>query len=525
VALAMTPGRALQRALALFPDKVSIHCGEDHYTYHGLGLRVTRLTHALRALGVRPGDRVAFLSPNCHRLLEAYFAVPMMGAILLPLNIRLSTDELAFILNDAGASVLFVHPELAELGGRVASQLTTIRHVLPYVAEDGESYESLLAAVSDEPCPYPPVRETDVAELFYTSGTTGHPKGVMLSHRNLYALALQIAAQLPIGEEDVFLHSLPMYHANGWGAPHTVTLMGGSHVIVPYPKPDLVARAVDRYGVTLAYMVPTMVIQLLNYGELARYTMRSFRRLVVGGAAPAPALARTLEQEWGCQLIGAYGLTEHSPVATFALVPSYKESQLTAEERYRLMCLTGQPMVGVQVRLVDDQGMDVYPDGKTPGEILLRSDTVMVGYWNRPDATAETIVDGWLHTGDIATVTPDGFLDIVDRKKDIIVSGGENISSIEIENVLYDHPALLECAVIAVPDNYWGERPAAFVVPKAGHTLTEDALRTWCENRLTGFKIPREFHIESELPKTGTGKIQKNILRRSFWAGYVKQVH
>jgi fatty-acyl-CoA synthase len=182
-------------------------------------------------------------------------------------------------------------------------------------------------------------------------------------------------------------------------------------------------------------------------------------------------------------------------------------------------------MVGVQVRLVDEQGMDVYPDGKTPGEILLRSDTVMVGYWNRPDATAETIVDGWLHTGDIATVTPDGFLDIVDRKKDIIVSGGENISSIEIENVLYDHPALLECAVIAVPDNYWGERPAAFVVPKAGHTLTEDALRTWCENRLTGFKIPREFHIESELPKTGTGKIQKNVLRRSFWAGYVKQVH
>ena len=523
--MAMTPARALQRALALFPDKEAIHCGNDHYTYRRLGERVNRLSHALSALGVRPKDCVAFLSPNCHRLLEAYFAVPMMGSILLPLNIRLSATELAFILNDAGASVLFVHPELADLGRDVAAQVTTMRHVLPVMGGDGESYEDLLVAASNDLYPYPPIHEAAVAELFYTSGTTGHPKGVMLSHRNLYALALQIAAQLPDGESDVFLHALPMYHANGWGAPHTITLMGGTHVIVPYPKPDLVARAVSEHGVTLAYMVPTMVIQLLNYPHLAQHDMRSFRRLVVGGAAPAPALARTLEQLWGCRLIGAYGLTEHSPVATFAQVPSFKRSELSDEECYRLMCMAGQPMAGVQVRVVDAEGKDVLTDGKTPGEILLRSDTVMLGYWNQPDVTAEIIVDGWLHTGDVATMSTDGFLDIVDRKKDIIVSGGENISSIEIENVLYDHPALLECAVIAVPDDYWGERPLAFVVPKAGQTLTDIDLRLWCEKRLTRFKIPRAFHIESELPKTGTGKIQKNILRTSFWAGYMKSVH
>jgi fatty-acyl-CoA synthase len=520
----MTPGRALQRALSLFPDKESVHCGDEHFTYEALGQRVSRLSHALTRRGVRPGDRVAFLSPNCHRLLEAYFAVPMMDAVLLPLNIRLNADELAFILDDSAAAVLFVHPDLVALAAAVAAKTTGPLQVLPYLSERGDSYESLLASAPTEPYLFPQVEESDLAELFYTSGTTGYPKGVMLSHRNLYALALQIAAQLPVGEEDVFLHSLPMYHANGWGAPHTVTLMGGTHVVVAYPRPELVAPAVDRYGVTLAYMVPTMVIQLLNYPELARYNMRSFRRLVVGGSAPAPALARTLEQEWGCDLIGAYGLTEHSPVATFAQVPSYRRSQLSPEERNRLVCLTGQPMAGVEVRVVDDDGRDVPRDGRTPGEILLRSDTVMLGYWNRPDATAEVIVDGWLHSGDIATITADGFLDIVDRKKDIIVSGGENISSIDVENVLYDHPALLECAVISVPDEYWGERPAAYVVPKAGQTLTDADLHAWCESRLARFKIPREFHIEAELPKTGTGKIQKNVLRQSAWAGYTKQV-
>ncbi len=524
--LVMTPRRILERACKLFPRKEAIHCGHSHHTYAEFGDRVNRLSHALSLLGVRQGDRFAFLSPNCHRLLEAYFAAPMLGAILVPLNIRLSASELAFILDDAGVGVLFVHPDLEALASQVAVLSTTPRHIVPLWSEDRAvtTYDSLIDGVTAGPYPSPPIRESDVVEIFYTSGTTGRPKGVMLSHRNVYALALQVAAQLPVTESDVFLHSLPMYHANGWGGPHTATFMGASHVIVPYPRAELVAQAARTHGVTLAYMVPTMVIQLLNHRDVGREDLTSLTRLVVGGSAPSPALARTLAEDWGCRLIGAYGLTEHSPVATFAQPPSFR-TDMSPDEMYRLMCTAGQPMAGVEVRVVNETGKDVPADGHASGEVWLRSDTVMVGYWNRPDATISAIQDGWLRTGDIGTITPDGFLDIVDRMKDVIVSGGENISSIEIENALYEHPAVLECAIIAIPDDYWGERPLAFVVPKEGDALDDAVLRQWCEARLSRFKIPASFRTVTELPKTGTGKIQKNVLRREFWGNSAKQVH
>lgn len=525
----MTPVLGIQRSADLYPDKTAVHCGADHLTYAALLRRIGRLGWALRnRLGFHQGDRVAFLSPNCHRLLEAYFAVPWIQGVLLPLNVRLSREEMAFILSDAGTHVLFVHSEFKALAWYLKANVPSLNTIIwldaiPETSTD-RSYEDLLVLESSSPPLLPWIGdEEDVAELFYTSGTTGQPKGVMLTHRNLYCLALQIAAQLSLTDEDVFLHSLPMYHANGWGAPHTVTLVGGTHVIIPYPRPDAVADAVRRYRVTLAYMVPTMAIQLIASAP-PETGMKSLTRLVIGGSAPAPSLAKEVWDAWGCTLIGAYGLTEHSPVASFAQIPSHWS--LSEGDRYQWATKAGAPMVGVQARVVDDDGQDQARDGVSQGELWLRSDTVMKGYWGRPGETADVLTpDGWLRTGDVAVITPEGFIDIVDRRKDVIVSGGENISSIEVEAILYDHPAVLECAVVAVPDARWGERPHAFVVLKKGATANAGELREWCRAHLAHFKAPDVVDVIPELPKTGTGKIQKAAFRAPFWHGYQKRVN
>lgn len=512
----MTPLLALHRARQLYADKTAVACGEHVATYREFGSRVDRLAWALdQQLAVQAGDRVAVLSPNCHRLLEAYFAVPVIGGVLLPLNVRLRVDELAFILVDAGVEVLLVHPDFAELTRDLVGQAPNLSHIVwldtrPVRVGD-LAYEDLLRRPSE----LSPLRfagsEDDVAEIFYTSGTTGRPKGVMLTHRNLYSLAVQTITALALGDEEVFLHSLPLYHANGWGAPHALTFVGGTHVVVPYPRPALVAEAVAEWRVTLAYMVPTMLIQLLAAG-VPRHALRSLSRIVVGGAAPAPALGRQVADAWGSRVIGAYGLTEHSPVATFAEVPHHW--RLTPEQRHRVEVAAGVPMIGVETRLVAEDGHDVPQDGRSIGELWLRSDTVMKGYWRRPEETAEVLTaDGWLRTGDLATISPQGLVTIVDRAKDIVISGGENISSVEIEAVLADHPAVLECAVVAAPDAVWGERPHAFVVLRPRAVCTPETLQGWCRDRLAHFKAPDVVHVVADLPKTGTGKIQKAALR------------
>ncbi|MBX5464900.1 MAG: fatty acid--CoA ligase [Clostridia bacterium] len=519
-----TPLRALDRAVSLFPGKRAVWCEGRTWTYADFFGRVQQLSRALAALGVGPGDRVAYLSYNCHRLLEGYFAVPQMGAILLPLNIRLLAQDFRVILRHSGARLLFVHPDFLETVEAIRPDLPELEHVLllepdPRGRAEGPTYDQLLEAQPRDPYPRPEVDEDDVAELFYTSGTTGQPKGVMLTHRNLYALALQMVGALQFDEPDVHLHSLPMYHANGWGAPQTVTLVGGTHVMLPRFQAAQAVERIEALGVTTAYMVPTMVIELLNLPGLESRDLRSMRRLVVGGAAPSPTMAREVTERLGWPFVAAYGLTESSPVATFAFLRSWQRGE-EPEQRYRRMASTGQPMPGVEARVVDLAGRDVPLDGRTPGELLLRGDTVMKGYWNNPEATAEAIRDGWLHTGDVATMDADRFIQIVDRKKDIIISGGENISSIEVEDTLYAHPAVMECAVIAVPDAKWGERPLALVVPKPGAAADRAALaeelRLWCRDRLAHFKAPDRVEIVDSLPKTGTGKIQKNVLREMY---------
>ncbi len=453
----MLPTQFLERALKLYPRKWGVVCEDKRFTYQQYGERVNRLSNALLNMGVKQGDRVAFLSPNCHRLLEAYYGVIQIGAILLPLNIRLLPADFAYILADAGASVLFVDRDLLHLIEPVREELKSVQQFVlmsdeaPPVDWPGASYEELMASASAEKPPQPEMDENDVCELFYTSGTTGKPKGVMLTHRNIYFNAINFIIGLGLTDRDVQLHTIPLFHANGWGTPQALTGVGGTHVMIKKFEPEKVFQLIAEEGVTLAAMVPTMVNMLLNSPYLDRYDLSSLSRLVVGGAASPPAFVRAVEEKLGCTYIASYGLTETSPVLTFATLKDHLKS-LPQEEQQVLKAKAGLPLVAIDLRVVDENGHDVKPNGQEIGEVVVRSNVVMAGYWGDPKASAECVDDdGWFHTGDMATVDEEGYILIADRKKDIIISGGENIASLEIERVLYSHPAVLEAVVIAVP--------------------------------------------------------------------------
>ncbi len=522
----LSPMQFLDRATRLYGEKVGVVDGQARFTYRTFTERVNRLSHALSHLGVRRGVRVAFLSRNTHELLEAYFGVVQIGAILLPLNIRLTADDLTFILNDAGASILVVDDDLEELAERIVPAVPTLAHVLLLGDTPGKwvSYEAVIgeqpSARPEEPVP----DEQDVAALFYTSGTTGRPKGVMLTHRNLWMNAISVIIGLQLQDTDVQLHTIPLFHVNGWGAPHAVTAVGGRHVILRQFDPERVARLIQEERVTLFFAVPTMITALMNFPGLDRYDLSSLRRVLVGGAPAAPSMVREATRRLGCLVTAAYGLSETSPFLTIA---SLKSTMLDTEpeERWRRLAMTGMEVVGVHLRVVNERGEDVRPDGREMGEIVVRGNCVMAGYWRRPEETAQVLREGWLWTGDMATIDAEGFIQIKDRRKDIIISGGENISSIEIESVLHEHPSVLECAVIAVPEEYWGEVPKAIVVCRSGSSISAEEVLTFLRERLAHFKVPRSVEFRDALPKTGTGKIDKIALREPYWRGLERQVH
>ena len=488
--LPLTPLDLLARARRLFPDRVGVVDGDAHWTYEEYAARCHRQAHALRALGVRPGDRVAWLCGNTHELLEAYYGVLLAGAVLLPLNIRLAAAELRFCLDDSGARVLFRHPDQVELDHGIRT--ITV----------GNELESLIAAEPSTPFEPEPFDESAPAELFYTSGTTGDPKGVVLTHRNLYLHAIHSALTNGLTGDDVILHTISLFHVNGWGTPHYVTGLGGVHVLLPRFDVDDVLRLVEEQRVTRLFLVPTMLTALLASPRFDGTDVSSVRQISIGGAPTPPSLLAEAEARFGCEVICGYGMTEASPTLTRSLAP-------TQEQR----ATTGRPIFGVDVRVLGDDDVDVPWDGETPGEICARSNHVMQGYWNRPDETAETLRGGWLRTGDIAVVRPDGYLQIVDRKKDIIVSGGENVSSVQVESALMSHPAVLECAVVGMPDERWGEVPRAWVTLRPGMEASERELIDWVRERLAHFKAPKQVVFVEELPKGGTGKILKAELR------------
>lgn len=514
----MTPGRILKRAVKLYPEKVAVVDGELRWTYREVEKRVYQVFHAEKAMGISGGGRVAMLDYNTYRYLEMYFGMALTGDVLLPLNIRLSAPEYTYILNNAEAEAVIFHADFKPMMAKIRPDLTTVRQF--YIA-DGPAdepwitaaYEDVIAKAPSDPVESALEDENAVLNLYYTSGTTGNPKGVMLTHRNIYANALTTIISFKLEDATVWHHIAPLFHLADAFFIWSVTYQGGRHVMQRQFLPKAVLETMQTEKVTAAMMVPTMINFLLNVPEMTSYDLSALKWVMVGGAPMSPANAKRMMQQMGCRYISGYGLTETCPLLTVGNLKDTLEC-LTEDEQVAYITRTGLEVVGVDLKVVDSDGKEVPHDGKTVGEIIARGDNVMKGYWKLPQETEKAIVGGYFRTGDLATVDSENYILIVDRAKDIIISGGENISSVEVENVLYMHPAVLECAVIAVPDEKWGEIPKAVVALKPGALATEKELIDFARQRLAAFKAPKSIAFVSELPKTGSGKILKTELRK-----------
>jgi len=525
--LPLTPIRCLYRGVDLYGKKEGVVSGERRFTYAQFGERCEQLAAGLLSLGVKAGDRVAYLSFNTNKLLEGYYGPALIGAIVMPLNVRLTPPELTEILNHSGASVLIFENDFAPL---VEAFRKACPEIKTYVATEAAvpqahlTYEELLTKGRIDRPDWTTLDENAIAELFYTSGSTGTPKGVALSHRTLYLHALNILATRANFDTDVDLHTIPLFHANGWGAAQTAIMMGRKQVMVRRFEPTFVLRTIQEERATHMALVPVMGNALLNSPDLGKFDASTLKDIILGGAASSPELIERLEKAFHCDVRVGYGLTETAPMVSQSRTKdmvSFKDET----ERLFYMSKAGWPAVGVETRVVDSMMKDVPRDGSTMGEIIVRSDNVMDGYFREPQATEAVMTDGWFHTGDMAVWDDEWVTHIVDRKKDIIISGGENISSIEVEKAIFAHPAVFECAVVGAPDATWGEVPAASVVLKPGAALTAEELTAFLEKRLAKFKLPRMIHFSEEaLPKTGTGKILKREIRDSLWQGMARKV-
>ncbi len=501
--------------------------GQSRYTYAQFGERCERLAGGLLAEGVRRGDRVAFLSFNNNQLLEGYYGPPLIRAIAMPLNVRLTAGELAQILRHAEPRILIFENDFAPMVSEFRRSCPSIQC---YVAIDGGgssadlSYEELLARKRLERPDVFSFDENEIAELFYTSGSTGTPKGVALSHRTLYLHALAVTGSITQNDRFVELHTIPLFHANGWGRPQTATMNGAKQVMVRRFEPAHVLRLIEEERATGMSLVPVMCSALLNCPDIERFDVSSLQEIHIGGAAASPQLIGRMEKAFGCNVMAGYGMTETAPVATCAHTKG-TICYASEEDRLRHMAMAGWPILGNEIRVVNDSMSDVPRDMSSIGEVVIRGDNVMDGYFRDEAATKATITNGWLRTGDMAVWDEENYIHIVDRRKDIIISGGENISSIEIENAILTHPSVLECAVVAAPDARWGEIPVAIIALKPKQLLIHDEILAHLETRLARFKLPRLIEFVNEpLPKTGTGKILKRDLREPFWAGKERRV-
>ncbi len=519
----LTPIRCLQRAIDLYGAKEGVVCGANRFTYAAFGERCERLASALTRAGIGQDDRVGYLSYNTHQLLEGYFGVPHARAMVMPLNVRLTAGELGEILRHSEARILFHE-------GEFAPQIEALRKAWPGMRTinlDTE-YEDFLSTGTPERADVLSYDEDSIAELFYTSGSTGTPKGVMLSHRTIYLHAMAVAGVFSTNDNAVELHTIPLFHANGWGRAQTSTMMGIKQVMIRRFDPAAVCRLIQNEKATGMSVVPTMANALLAFGERSNYDLSSLRQINIGGAAASAELIARMEAAYRCEVLAGYGLTETSPVATSA---RKKGTVVYADEqdRYRHQAMAGWPLAGTELRVVGpamgDVLKDVPRDMTTIGEIVIRGDNVMDGYFKDPDGTRAVMTGAWFHSGDMAVWDAEGYVQIVDRKKDIIISGGENVSSIEVENALAAHPGVAEVAVVGAPDPVWGEIPVAFVVTKPDAPCTQEELSAFAATRLAKFKLPRRWEFRTEpLPKGGTGKVMKRELREQFWQGKDRRI-
>jgi fatty-acyl-CoA synthase len=523
----LTPLEFRQRAVAYYGNKIGIVDGEKRFTYSEYDIQINRFANALLKLGITNGDVISFITYNSHQLLEAYYAIPQISAVLNPINIRLSHHEIEYILNHAETKVLCFHKDFLPLVKKIRDKLPIIEHYIiiepESIPEWVQDYETLQQNSSpDGEVDLDSVDENAVVELFYTSGTTGPPKGVMITNRSLYIHTLTAIIGLNVSEKDKLLHVVPLFHVNGWGTPQFLTAVGGTHVILRQVDFGVMLRLIEEEKITKLLGVPTIFNGLLQHPDFKKHDLSSLEEIIIGGAPSPYSLIEELEEKIGCRAYVAYGLTETTPFITDSRPKHHIEKDESKRRTYQAK--TGLPIVGTRIRIVDDHGIDVPRDEKSIGEIVARSNHVMLGYLKDPSGTEEAIVDGWFHTGDMAVIDQEGYYTIVDRKKDIIISGGENISSVEVEKVIQDHPAVFEVVVIGVPDKKWGEVPKALVVLYPDAEASQEEITAYVKEHLASFKAPKSVEFRDELPKGGTGKILKRELRNPYWESLDKKV-
>jgi fatty-acyl-CoA synthase len=511
----LSPLEFARRSRKLHGAREAVVDGPLRLTYAQFGERCDRWSSAMSRLGVRQGDRVGTISRNTHQHLEQFYAIPQLGAVIVPMNYRLTGDDFVYQADHSGCKVLCVDADYLDVVDRVRDRMPGVKH---FVALEGGragwlDYEGQLAEGAVD-FPKPEIAETDLLAINYTSGTTANPKGVMITHRNAWMNVVGTVMHWPMTPADRYLWTVPMFHANGWTFTWVVTAAGGKHICLRKVDASTIYEEIEREGVTTLCAAPTVLITLANGPEAQRKGLRRGVRLLTAGAPPAAVTIERIEGEFGWQVTQVYGLTETSPfISICESLPEHE--QLPQAQRAAMKARQGvELMTSGELRVVDQDMHDVPQDSATVGEIVARGNAVMRGYFDDPEATARAFAGGWFHSGDAAVVHPDGYVEIRDRFKDVIISGGENISSIEVEGALLRHPSVLEVAVVGVPHEKWGESPKAFVVLRAGLLATEAELREFARAALAHFKVPSAFEFVSALPKTATGKIQKYILRK-----------
>jgi fatty-acyl-CoA synthase len=499
----------LDRALAVYGDRVGVVDEPEQpakplgeLTYQRFGELVRAQAARLDELGIGVGERVAFVSHNSARLLAAFFGVCGYGRVLVPINFRLSPAEVSYIVEHSGARVLYIDPELKDTLADVRAEHTFV------LGEDDDLFRE-----GAEPRPWEP-DENATATINYTSGTTARPKGVQITHRNIWVNAITFALHAGVTDRDVYLHTLPMFHANGWGMPFAMTGMGAQQIVLRKVDGADILRRVERHGVTVMCAAPAVVNAVLDAAQSwdGEVPGRDRVRIICAGAPPPSKTIVRVQEELGWEFIQIYGLTETSPLLTINRTRA-EWDDLSAEDRASRLVRAGTPAIGVTLRVSEG------------GEVLARSNVVLEGYWQQPEETEAALADGWFHTGDGGDIGDDGYLTISDRKKDVIITGGENVSSIEVEDVIFSHPDVAEVAVIGVPDDKWGETIKALVVRTEGSDLTQEELIRYCKSKVAGYKAPTSVEFRDELARTATGKLQKFKLRAPYWEGRQRQVN
>lgn len=510
----LTPMEFARRARRLYAQREAVVDEDKRFSYAQFFDRCDRWSAVLQGFGVQPGERVAYIAPNTHAHLEGYYAVPQIGAVIVPINYRLTAADFAYIINHSGAKVVCAHSDYLDAVDSIREQLPQVEQ---FIALEGSKagwfeYETALQASSPQ-FNRPHINETDLISINYTSGTTARPKGVMITHRNAYLNVMGTLAHHPLHPQDRYLWTLPMFHANGWTFVWIVLARGASNICLRQVTPTAVFDLINREAITMFCAAPTVLIGIANAPAELQAAARPGVRLFTAGAPPAAATIERIEEDLGWELTHVYGLTETAPFITIC-EPLPEHAALSPQQRAVVKARQGVELVSSgELLVVDEAGNEVAHDGESLGEIAVRGNVVMKGYFNDPEATAKAIRNGWFHSGDAAVVHPDGYVEIRDRIKDVIISGGENISSVEVEGVLLRHPAVLEVAIVGMPHEKWGESPHAFVMLRPGAEVTEAEIKQFVRDHLARFKTPQWVTFVDELPKTATGKVQKYVLR------------